>query len=67
MSEIDLDASVPDLVVDHPRLLRLLQELGVEFTCGGKSLRTACLERGLNPTAVARQCEDLLRSALDEP
>ena len=63
MNEIDLDASVPDLVVDHPQLLRLFQELGVEFTCGGKSLRTACLARDLNPAIVASRCEELLRDA----
>jgi iron-sulfur cluster repair protein YtfE (RIC family) len=67
MNTIDMDASVPDVVIDHPALLRLFEELGVEFTCGGKSLRTACLERGLNPIAVARQCEELLRGASEGP
>ena len=66
MNGIELEASVPELVIDHPRLLRLFQELGVEFTCGGKSLRNACLERGLNPIAVAEECQKLLNAVVEK-
>lgn len=61
MVSIDLDGCVPDLVVDYPSLLAVFQRLGIEYTCGGKSLRTACRERGLDPSAVVRECETILQ------
>lgn len=65
MFEIDLDSSVPDLVIEYPQLLKLFGELGIESTCGGKSLRTACRDRGLNPSAVVSQCEERLRTTTE--
>ena len=61
MVNIDLDGSVPELVVDYPPLLAVFQRLGIEYTCGGKSLRTACCERGLEPDAVVKECEAILQ------
>jgi hypothetical protein len=42
MDCVDLDSSVPDWLIEHPGLLALFQELGIDYCCGGKSLRTAC-------------------------
>ena len=52
MSEWDLDTSVTDWVIEHPELLAVFQELGIEHCCEGKSLRYACRQRGLDPDAV---------------
>ncbi len=62
MFDVDLDSSVPDLVIEYPQLLKLFDELGIESTCGGKSLRTACQNRGLNPAVIVHQCEECLRA-----
>jgi regulator of cell morphogenesis and NO signaling len=60
MDVVDPDNSVPDLIIEHPRLMPLLEELGIDCTCGGKSLNTACRERGLSAGEVIRQFEDRL-------
>jgi MOSC domain-containing protein YiiM len=61
MSNCDLDTSVPDWVVEHPETLNLFRELGVDYCCGGKSLRYACLQQGLEAervlTLLLRQIE----------
>lgn len=45
----ELGISVPDWLIDHPDAFRLLEALGIDYSCGGKSLKSACLERGLDP------------------
>jgi len=42
------ETSVPDWVIDRPESLRVFEELGIDYSCGGKSLETACRERGLD-------------------
>ncbi len=54
MSSVDLESSVPDWLIEHPELLTLFQELGIDYSCGGKSLRTACEQRDITPCDVAR-------------
>jgi regulator of cell morphogenesis and NO signaling len=34
-------------VIDHPETLAVFQELGIDCSCGGKSLGYACRERGI--------------------
>jgi regulator of cell morphogenesis and NO signaling len=63
MDSLDLDSSVPDLVIDHPELLPLFRELGIDYCCGGKSLTTACREQGLNPQDVFVLCEQLRKTS----
>lgn len=63
MSAIDLDSSVPDCLIDHPELLPLLRKLSIDYSCGGKSLATACREQGLNPQDVLVQCEQVQKRA----
>lgn len=45
----ELDLSVPDWLIEHPEALRRLEKFGIDYHCGGKSLATACRERGLDP------------------
>jgi regulator of cell morphogenesis and NO signaling len=58
---IDVESSVPDIVVDHPVLFELFRDLGIDCTCGGKSLRTACREQRLDPKEILQQCYVRLR------
>lgn len=48
----DLDTSVPDWVIEYPAALAVFEGLGIDCCCGGKSLRYACLERGLDAEVV---------------
>ena len=52
MTDCNLETSVPDWLIDHPEILPVLQELGIDYSCGGKSLETACQEVGLNVQSV---------------
>lgn len=52
MTECSLETSVPDWVIDHPETLAVFQELGIDYSCGGKSLEFACRERSLDVGSV---------------
>lgn len=52
MTSCDLDTSVTDWVIEHPEVLAVFQEWGIDYSCGGKSLAYACRERGLDAEAV---------------
>ena len=52
MQEVDLDSSVPDWLVEYPQALALFESFGIDYSCGGKSLETACVERGLDPQEI---------------
>jgi iron-sulfur cluster repair protein YtfE (RIC family) len=67
MINVDLDSSVPDWLIEYPRLLTLFESIGIDYCCGGKSLRTACLERGLLPPEVLARCDSSLNQSADEP
>lgn len=67
MDSVDLDCSVPDCLIDHPELLPLFQDLGIDYCCGGKSLGAACRERDLNPFNVLVQCNAHLHGRVVYP
>ena len=52
MTECDLDTPVPDWVIEHPPTLAVFQELGIDYSCGGKSLGYACRQQGLDAEVV---------------
>ena len=52
MTSCDLDTSVPDWVIEHPETLGVFQELGIDYSCGGKSLVYACQVRRLDAKSV---------------
>jgi iron-sulfur cluster repair protein YtfE (RIC family) len=60
MTKCDLDTSVPDWVIEHPETLAKLQELGIDYSCGGKSLAYACRQQGLDPQVVLKKLIDCL-------
>ena len=52
MPESGLETSVPDWVIDYPQTLAIFQALGIDVSCGGKSLEYVCLQKGLHPETV---------------
>ena len=62
MRESDLETSVSDWVIEQPATLTIFQQLGIDYTCGGKSLAYACRQRGLDEQAVLAK----LYGCLDE-
>lgn len=63
MNAPDLDWSLPDWLIEEPRLLEVFERHGLDYSCGGKSLEFACRERGLDPLSVLEE----LRAILHEP
>ena len=49
MKHLDLTSSVPDWLVAYPALLAVFEELQIDYSCGGKSVERACLERRIDP------------------
>lgn len=60
----DLETSVPDWLIDHPALYQHFAAWGLEMSCGGKSLETACRERGLKPQEVLARIRSILGQTL---
>lgn len=61
VSDCDLETSVPDWVIDYPETLAVFQELGIDYSCGGKSLGYACRERGLDGEMVLARLLECVR------
>lgn len=60
MTSCDLDTSVPDWIIDHPETMAVFEELGIDYSCGGKSLEYACREQGLDAEMVLSQLRHCL-------
>ena len=48
MIEPGLDSSVVEWVIEFPLLVRLFEELGIDYHCAGKSLEYACRQQCLD-------------------
>lgn len=62
--DCDLETSVPDWLIDHPSLYKYFAEWGLDSSCGGKSLETACRESRLDPTEVLAKIRSILDQSL---
>lgn len=64
MPDCSLETSVPDWVIDHPEALAVFQELGIDCSCGGKSLGFACREQGLSEKRVLSKLHEVINGGL---
>ena len=49
-SELNIDSPVNQIVNKFPNSIPILQNLGIDFCCGGQnSLAKVCAEKGLDP------------------
>ncbi|REJ71141.1 MAG: hypothetical protein DWQ34_09170 [Planctomycetota bacterium] len=62
MSECDQATSVPDWLIEHPEILPVLRDLGLDYSCGGKSLEFACAERGLDVNLVLTALREVVEA-----
>lgn len=65
--DLGLETSVPDWLVEHPELYRSFESWGLDYSCGGKSLETACRERHLEPHAILSQVLRLIQKSTTDP
>jgi len=56
--DCDLQTSIPDWIIDHPETARIFVALGLDTSCGGKSLEYVASQAGLSPPDVLHQLRD---------
>jgi regulator of cell morphogenesis and NO signaling len=64
MIECSLETSVPAWIIDHPGTLFVFQELGIDYSCGGKSLEFACREQGLPEQNVLSKLHEVINGGI---
>lgn len=67
MTDCDLETSVPDWIIEHPETLAVFQELGIDTSCGGKSLEYACEERRLDACAIFGKLQRRIEDTRNHP
>ena len=60
MIQCTVDDAVADWVIDYPMTEAVFQRLGIDYSCGGKSLKYACLKLGLDSQKVLSILYDLI-------
>ena len=65
MSEPDLDTSVVEWVIEFPLMVRLFEELGIDYHCAGKSLEYACRQQCLDPNEMLARLRHFVAAASD--
>ena len=63
MTDCDLETSVPDWIIEHPETLAVFQALGIDYSCGGKSLEYACREQRLDAKSVLDKLQRSIEAA----
>ena len=63
MTDCDAETSVVDWILDHPATQPVFENLGIDHSCGGKSLEFACQQRGLLVADVLRILHETIREA----
>lgn len=58
--DCDLDTTIPDWIIEHPQTHVVFDELGLDTSCGGKSLRYLCHRKGLSPQAVLERLQQVV-------
>ena len=62
MTDCSLESSVPDWIIDHPETISIFKELGIDSSCGGKSLEYLCLLQDLDKQFVLSKLVDAIKS-----
>lgn len=68
MSQLDVNSSVADWVLERPDRTRLFGRLGIDYCCGGqRSLAEACAQKGLDAQSVVQTLKAMEAMAGAEP
>lgn len=60
MSHLGLDSSVVEWVIEHPEIQCVLETLGIDQSCSGKSLSYVCRQMDLDPHFVLKQLRNVI-------
>lgn len=55
MSLLTLDDPIVDWAVEYPEAIRLFESHGIDYSCGGKSLRYASRQQQIDPETILAQ------------
>lgn len=65
MTECDLETTVPEWMIEHPETFAVFRDANIDCSCGGKSLRYACEQQGLDADAVLDQLRRMIEANRD--
>ena len=60
------ESAVTDWVIDHPETLSVFRKLGIDYSCGGKSLEYACREQGHDVCVVMTQLQQVIATVNEQ-
>ena len=52
MSLLQMEDSIVDWVTEYPESIAVFEKYGIDYSCGGKSLRYVCAQKSLSPSAI---------------
>lgn len=58
----DLYSPIPDWIIEYRETTSVFDRLGLDTSCGGKSLEYLCVKQDLSPALVLQQLEAAIRS-----
>lgn len=56
-----LYSSIPDWIIEYPETMAVFDRLGLDTSCGGKSLEYLCVKQDLSSALVLQQLEATIR------
>lgn len=62
----DMDSTAPDWMIEYPESEHVFHELGIDTSCGGKSLLYWCAHQGLDPDVVLAQLQAVVERAQNQ-
>ena len=62
----DLSTSIPDWIIEHPETTIVFTELGLDVSCGGKSLEFVAISHGLDPGELLARLQREIANRGDE-
>jgi len=61
MTNLGLESSIVEWVIEYPEVQCVLDSMGIDQSCQGKSLEYVCRQMGLEPHFVLKQLQDVLQ------
>lgn len=56
----DASSSLPDWLIEHPESAEVFDELGLDTSCGGRSLEFLCVQQSLDVRFVLLRLQQLI-------
>ncbi|MCA9047662.1 MAG: DUF542 domain-containing protein [Planctomycetaceae bacterium] len=57
--------TIPDWLIEHPETIAVFTAMGIDYSCGGKSLEYACLQSGQDVAVVLAELRRVIEGSQD--